>query len=299
MRVLTKIRILPILALMIVLSAFIIIGTITAYAAAPEDPQLLTVDEVWLTGDTLHIVVTDSVSGETKTLELDLSEYALPGDEYVTIQATDSSGRVSNSIQFRNPYYIADSGQWAVDNEGNEIQTPSESSQPSTAFTPDGTGTVLDNVTDGDGKEFFTVETRDGNVFYLIVDRQRNTENVYLLNAVTEDDLASLAKPGDGRNTNVIGAPASPTPTVPPATTPGTEPTPAPKNNSGGNTGTIALVVVAVLAAGGIGYYIKIVRPKRNGSDDEGDYDEQDYGEDSDETEELKLNDNGEEDDEE
>jgi hypothetical protein len=31
-------------------------------------------------------------------------------------------------------------------------------------FTPDGAGTVLDNATDGDGKEFFSIESADGNV---------------------------------------------------------------------------------------------------------------------------------------
>jgi len=61
-------------------------------------------------------------------------------------------------------------------------------------FTPSGTGTVADNATDGDGKEFFTIMTPDENTFYLVIDRQRGTENVYLLNAVTEADLLSLAK---------------------------------------------------------------------------------------------------------
>lgn len=32
------------------------------------------------------------------------------------------------------------------------------------------------------------------NVFYLVINRQRETENVYLLNAVTELDLIALAE---------------------------------------------------------------------------------------------------------
>ena len=48
-------------------------------------------------------------------------------------------------------------------------------------LTPDGQGTVLDNATDDEGKEFFTVTTADESVFYLVIDRQKNGENVYFL----------------------------------------------------------------------------------------------------------------------
>lgn len=52
----------------------------------------------------------------------------------------------------------------------------------------------VDNATDADGKEFFTITTPAENVFYLVIDRQRETENVYFLNAVTEADLLALAE---------------------------------------------------------------------------------------------------------
>ena len=61
-------------------------------------------------------------------------------------------------------------------------------------FTPDGTGTVVDNATDEDGKEFFTITTPSENIFYLVIDRQRTENNVYFLNAVTEKDLLALAE---------------------------------------------------------------------------------------------------------
>lgn len=61
-------------------------------------------------------------------------------------------------------------------------------------FTPAGTGTVIDNATDEDGKEFYTIMTPSENVFYLIIDKQREQENVYFLNAVTEKDLLALAE---------------------------------------------------------------------------------------------------------
>lgn len=61
-------------------------------------------------------------------------------------------------------------------------------------LTPNGQATVLDHASGENGKEFFTITTANNNVFYLIVDRQREEENVYFLNAVTETDLLSLAQ---------------------------------------------------------------------------------------------------------
>lgn len=61
-------------------------------------------------------------------------------------------------------------------------------------LTPNGQATVIDHASGEDGKEFFTITTANNNVFYLIVDRQREEENVYFLNAVTETDLLSLAQ---------------------------------------------------------------------------------------------------------
>ena len=58
-------------------------------------------------------------------------------------------------------------------------------------FTPEGSATVVDNATDSHGKEFYTIMTPDENVFYLVIDKQRDSENVYFLNAVTESDPVS------------------------------------------------------------------------------------------------------------
>jgi hypothetical protein len=250
-------------------------GAAAAYAAEspPTAEETLSVDEVWLTGDVLHIAVTDKTSGEKQTLELNLSDYAKPGDEYVSVQATDSSGNTSNIVQFKNPYYVpvedGDGDDETSAGGGAADETPSESAIPdgNKAFTPDGTGSVVDNAADSDGKEFFTVETADGNVYYLIVDRQRNAENVYFLNAVTEDDLRSLAKSGDGK-TPESAVPAQKTPAVTPTPEQNPEPTPAPPAETKSSTGTIALVLIAAVVVGGVGYYFKIARPKKNGAED-------------------------------
>jgi hypothetical protein len=291
MSILKQNKLLPLIALMFIIGAMFFCGTAKAYAAdspageptptvtaeTPADSLTLIVKEVWLTGDTLHINVAERKTGDEQTLELNLRDYAKPADEYVTIQATDSSGRASNSVSFKNPYYEPTTTPEPI----MPIDT-SESAAPDgkSPLTPDGTGTVLDNVTDGDGKEFFTVETPDGNVFYLIVDRQRDSDNVYLLNAVNEDDLASLAKPGDGKSVSAIPTPEV-TATPEPQTTaePATESAPEKSNNNG----MLIFVGIAVVVIGGAAYYIKIVRPKKSGAS-EPDYEPEDDFDDDEET---------------
>ena len=76
------------------------------------------------------------------------------------------------------------------------------------ALTPDGNLSLIDDIGSStrSGKQFITVETRNGNVFYLIIDRDdEGEETVHFLNQVDEADLLSLM--GDD-------APAAETPAV-------------------------------------------------------------------------------------
>ena len=130
-------------------------------------------------------------------------------------------------------------------------------------FTPDGTGTVVDNATDQDGKEFFTITTAEEAVFYLVIDRQRETENVYFLNAVTVADLMALAESS--------GEPAAPEPTPEPDPEP--DPTPEPVPEKKGGAGPLLLALAVVVIGGGAGWYFKIYRPKlQKGTEPEEDY---------------------------
>ena len=152
-----------------------------------------------------------------------------------------------------------------------EATTPAdaETGTSSNPFTPNGTGTVVDNATDEDGKEFYTIQTADENVFYLVIDKQRGTENVYFLNAVTESDLMALAKKDDSAATT----PVKPEPTPEPEK-PADEPTqPEQPAKTGISTGMMLLIGIVVLAAGGVGYYVKIYKPKHE-LDDAEDWDE-------------------------
>ena len=143
-------------------------------------------------------------------------------------------------------------------------------------FTPSGTSTVVDNTRDSDGKEFYTITTEDGDIFYLIIDRQRNTHNVYFLNAVTELDLLALA----AKNERDIPAGIASTPPAPQpnedTTEQGEAPEPAEPPVQPGNTTLYIILAVVVLGVGGAAYYFKIVKGRSNMADDD------DFGDDDD-----------------
>ena len=176
------------------------------------------------------------------------------------------------------------------------------------ALTPDGTASVLDNVTDEDGKEFFTFTTPAENVFYLVIDKERQDNNVYFLNAVTEKDLMALAQTEDAASGTAGGASAEPAAPEPQKKAecicvdkcaPGEVNADCPvcvlswrnckgedhehggEGESGGDTakpqtqkpgtsgGSLAVMLMVVLGVGGAGYYFKIYKPKKELEDAE------------------------------
>lgn len=181
--------------------------------------------------------------------------------------------------------------------EGEEIpeEIPAIEGTGFRPFTPAGTGSVIDNASDGDGKEFYTIKTEDGSVFYLIIDRQRNTQNVYFLNAVTEEDLMALAEK-NGKTISSNSAGVAPTVDQPGVSSVQKEPpvvTPEPEaGNTGGSTMTYIFIGVVVLVVGGVAYYLKIVKGKNNAGDDDEDGEDTDVEYDYDDEPDDDENDN-------
>ena len=65
----------------------------------------------------------------------------------------------------------------------------------SDALTPDGNLTLIDDIGSSTkaGKQFITLESKNGNVFYMIIDRDdEGEETVHFLNQVDEADLMAL-----------------------------------------------------------------------------------------------------------
>ena len=297
---LLKTKFITLLTLMLCMSVF----CMTAYAS--NGGETLTVTAAWVDGELLRINVTD-VEGNNSALALRLSDYVSNSEnkEYISIQAVDLAGNKSGIIEIKNPYYDPSAAPVVIVTPTPSTPPPqdSQSAIPNgntpaggRPFTPDGTGTVIDNVHESDGKEFFSIGTEDGNVFYLIVDRQRNADNVYLLNAVTEEDLMSLAAkngreitpPDNG--TSAITTPEQPGTTEgqnPPTENPTNSPEPTTEPSvqppAKNDTTMYILIGIIVVAVGGAGYYFKIVKGKKNNAYDDEDEDEDeseddDYG---------------------
>ena len=61
-------------------------------------------------------------------------------------------------------------------------------------LTPDGNLTLVDDISgdQAEDKQFVTVVSKNGNYFYLVIDRAGDRQNVYFLNLVDEEDLLAL-----------------------------------------------------------------------------------------------------------
>jgi hypothetical protein len=229
----TKKTTFAIVALMLCMGAFLSAfqPPATAYADTVPDTAKPTI-KAWIDKDSLHVEAVDGQSGVGEVYINDIQavtqvsgpvglparDYAGNG-EFISLYAVDYAGNKSNLIKIRNPYYSdvfkpAESAEPPAIPEAPETETtdttksgaeadtspsPAPTAQAeivsqSKPFTPDGAGTVMDNAADSNGKEFYTIKSAGVNVFFLVIDRQRNSENVYFLNAVTEDDLAALAE---------------------------------------------------------------------------------------------------------
>ena len=298
-------------ALVLCISAFF--TPVTAYAKGGSDttPPSISAE---LSGDTLHIEANDEDSGVDAVyigkkrinyrvdhaIDVEFEDYAGTETETVGVYAIDFAGNQSEVVEVKNPHY-----------EGT-ADTEAENSAEPNPFTPAGQASVLDNATDGDGKEFYTFITPEENVFYLVIDNQRDSENVYFLNAVTEDDLAALAEKGEKDGTGESAVPevivctctdkceAGMVNTSCPVckndlsactgkeqAPPETE-EPEKENTKKGSGGAFIFVLLAALAVGGAGYYFKIYKPKHDLDDAEDldelleDEDEAEVNEDSD-----------------
>lgn len=169
------------------------------------------------------------------------------------------------------------------------MDSMSEAANADYALTPDGNMNLIDDygAKSGAGKQFITLTTKNGNYFYLIIDRDDNgAETVHFLNLVDEADLLSLmdeeeAQKYTGEVTEAPVVDTEPEPTEEPKEEPTTE-EPVTEEPEKSNTGILLLVLlVAVGGAGGFFYFKKNKEKEAQnvGPDPDFDYneDEEDY----------------------
>ena len=159
---------------------------------------------------------------------------------------------------------------------------------------PVGNGTLLEDVsTDVVDRQFITVQSKNGNTFYIVIDKDnKGNENVYFMNLVDEYDLLAFSEDfpeevkselgvTDGEETpaqtDESGNPAETT-----ADGESSEKDTTEKQESGGNS---FLIPIMLLLAGGGGafYYFKVYKPKQNSKPKKPTYDEDEYDDEPDE----------------
>lgn len=160
---------------------------------------------------------------------------------------------------------------------------PTKKPEESPALTPDGNLTLLDDIGSSikSGKQFVTMETKGGNVFYLIIDRDdKGAETVHFLNQVDEADLMNILADGKAEEKPIVctctqkcaaGSVDISCPicknTMSECTgrVPVTEPSPTipEKAEEKGGAGAALVALLVILLAGGGAAYFLVLKPKR------------------------------------
>ena len=233
----------------------------------------------------------------------------------IEITATDMAGNTSDKYSLQNPYY-----EWAVkqaiaqsaDANGNNATTttPTGEDQQVTSPLPQdakpsepttSTGTVEDRTVTGieqelaeqnetvdkisstttaAGKEFYTISTKSGKVFYLIIDNEQSQDNVYFLTEVDEQDLMNFSLSDtvtlpdvdtvyatvDGED-NQTETPAPEEESTEESEAPEEPEVQEPEKTS--NLGSYLLIGLIAAGVGAGAWYIKIYKPKHEFDDDD------------------------------
>ena len=240
----------------------------------------------------------------------------------VTVFAADGGYYASNENETETPPESIDS--IVIGTE--DVKLPEDSGTDNgNALTPDGNMSLIDDILQKNPyvseedelaeKQFITVQSKNGNYFYLVIDRSGDTENVYFLNLVDEADLMALMEDGTTEtpvttctctdkcvvgsiNTNCEICRTNMSECTGKEAVVDTEPEPdadepavdEPADEPQSNSGLLIVVLIIAVGAGGAIYWFKFrnKQPKNKGSDDLDDYN---FGQDDEDEEETEIDD--------
>ena len=254
----------------------------------------------------------------------------------IEITVTDGAGNTSEKYVLQNPYYewakkqvekqktSSDSNgamatTTSADATGTEKTTTSPLPQDAQASEPtDAKGTVDDRTVTGieeqlnkegetadsvtktamEGtKEFYTISTKSGKIFYLIIDNSKSQDNVYFLTEVSEKDLMNftLSDSVTLPEVDIVYAePEKQAEEEKPETTETAEKDKVedeiqmPEDKS--PFGTYLLIALVAVGAAAGGYYFKVYKPKHEYDDEDEMEEDEDESEDS-ESEKREVDD--------
>ena len=149
--------------------------------------------------------------------------------------------------------------------------------QPATEETPfstPGNGQLVDDKENDSSKQFLTVQTKNGNTFYMVIDRSGTSENVYMMSLVDENDLAEFLDENEETEKKEESAVVLPEITATPESETTVQPETEVKPESSGNKmfGAAILGGGIVLVFGGLAAFAlsKFRKKKEDGIVEEG-----------------------------
>lgn len=199
--------------------------------------------------------------------------------------------------------YAGGGPEWEGLDPAEETTTPEPTIEPGEGFTEEGSLVTRDLLYDEHtNKQFITVQTSGGATFYLVIDYDKPVDEegeqyeTYFLNVVDEADLLAAVKAagvelpactcGEKCAVGAIDT-ACPVCSISMADCAGAEPEPAETEEpaeepeTGGNVGTLLLILAVAGIGGGAAFYFKVIRPKQQqATEPEEDYGEEDYEDD-------------------
>lgn len=204
--------------------------------------------------------------------------------------------------------YLKVSEGTVISNDDADEGSSTGAENSASPLTPDGNLELVDDVYQAsDGKQFITVQSKNDNTFYIVIDRDKNGENVYLLNLVDEADLMALMQDGEVTvkctctdhceagdvdmncpvcKTNLTECTGTVKEEPKPTAVPEEPEEPEPEKSS--SAPLLLLLLITGLGAGGAVYWFKSrkQKPDTKGPDDLDDYD---FGEDDEDDEEEYI----------